>query len=1671
MSSQQPDEQDVGQLRGSIKPGIKQMISQAWDRHCRDRVAVSKNRFEVYEVMTALYDQELRDHMNETFVLEVDFPGPFITEVYTDTEPVAREARKRGLRAGESLTLSTGWNFLLEEHRTAAKNLIRRLKPYALVLAFPCGPWSLLMNLNSLTDVESLRKEAKVLVTFAVELCKLQLAAGRHFVLENPLTSAAWTLQEVLDLVDRPDVFSVVIDQCVFGLMNASGELHRKATKLVTSSQALVSLMQGHRCDGSHHHAPVIGGSKVSRPAGHYPPALASALVQSFQNQFDFESKNLNCEHDALAAELPDAETSDDEELVPVTDQPEVLKISPQVKQAVFRLHENTGHRSGRRLARALLVCGAPKEAVVAARNLKCSICSEKRAPRARRPATLPQTSQVGAKAHIDLLMLEDAFRQNYVVVHITDSVSRFQMAAIIKNKSSQSVIQFLTTHWIPLMGCPEVLVADQGREFISGEFDEFCSSRSIYLYHIGVQAPWQNGLAERSGATLKALAGAVIRSQTCAGYDDMAMAVAEATAAYNADITEEGISPLQAVTGRQQAPTGDVLSGIHGRLAEHEMIDESPLAARQVAAREVARIAMVRLHFSRGLRRAELARARSSTFSDLPQPGDLCYYWRASKYNPKKGRSSSSSKHRLQLRRWHGPALLVALEGDANAFLSHRGQLTKCSLEHIRKASPLEQVAAGSWEAAIREVIEAVPVPEDVPVPDDPLADDVDAEVQDLLENDEPTPVPPVSSLEQQAQALVAPLTPAEVVAVLQPPSAALRQSSAVTSSLPPPPASVGHGPSQSLQGSETPAPLPTPLAAAPKPLMSSSISRARSLDSALSPRGGGAKRPASRPPALESERGRPGAPTTPTSGVPQSSKAFEAMVLSWEQLCNLAETAENIHPLMRLQAQAEMDRRAPFDCLESDHGSWDGRWSFLCEREWELQRELSQQLPCGDGALEAMTVQASRKEYQWSKMGPEDRKLWSEAATKGWQTYLENEAVQVLDMKRSAEVRRELAQKGELDKIMRPRFVLTDKADGLRTETNNLEKRPSARLVVPGFRDTANLEGKLRRDAPTGSRLAQHLLFILAAWHVDWKLISGDVKAAFLKGDPYLDRILFICCTDERTSPPIPLAPGQLATVRKGIFGLADAPRQWWLRLSRSVREHGWTRTLIDGATWLFWEPGSAPIDSSSSGPRKLHGIMVAHVDDLLFCGDAVAEAAFDAIGNELGFGSKEFDDFVWCGKRIRRAEDQTIRLSMVEYHRSLKPIYLPRNRKADPSSELTPSGAKQLRALLGSFQWLVAQLRFDMAFVTSTLQGERPTISTILRSNMALKEFQENPEFELIFRPVDPLTCGVMVVADAALGNVSMQGTTECGLMDKVYSQACYFVLVADQKLMAGESGTFNILDARSHRISRVCRSSYAAETLSTEEAFDVGRLCRGLIATVRGHDLYGKRAEVAMDSVDMQVVVDAKDVHDKTNSDTTSFGAQKSLAFVVAWLRSELRRPRTQLKWTSTENMWVDAGTKIMLLNHMRRIIALGQWCVSYCPSFVKQVYKAVKVKPMINAAKAHDAEPFGEALSKEDAMVGHLMKLSEQRGWHHRPGVGINVATNAKSFRTPEPRFSVTQFPLRTTYVRIDHPSGQCEWRRLESGVKYSDFSNQHALFGRVAPILITLFHSDDAFDL
>ena len=82
----------------------------------------------------------------------------------------------------------------------------------------------------------------------------------------------------------------------------------------------------------------------------------------------------------------------------------------------------------------------------------------------------------------------------------------------------------------------------------------------------------------------------------------------------------------------------------------------------------------------------------------------------------------------------------------------------------------------------------------------------------------------------------------------------------------------------------------------------------------------------------------------------------------------------------------------------------------------------------------------------------------------------------------------------------------------------------------------------------------------------------------------------------------------------------------------------------------------------------------MIVGHVDDLLFTGNDQAWKSFNIIGEQLGFSSLDLNDFVWCGKRIYRHEDGTIRLSMVEYHKNLKTIPISRERRKEPTSPLT-------------------------------------------------------------------------------------------------------------------------------------------------------------------------------------------------------------------------------------------------------------------------------------------------------------------------------------------------------------------------------------------------------------
>ena len=93
-------------------------------------------------------------------------------------------------------------------------------------------------------------------------------------------------------------------------------------------------------------------------------------------------------------------------------------------KQALRRLRENTGHRSPKRLARALQVAGACPQVVHAARHFQCAVCNEQKAPKARRPASLPSPKDTGDQVHLDIFELFDIEEKRFYVIHAIDATS-----------------------------------------------------------------------------------------------------------------------------------------------------------------------------------------------------------------------------------------------------------------------------------------------------------------------------------------------------------------------------------------------------------------------------------------------------------------------------------------------------------------------------------------------------------------------------------------------------------------------------------------------------------------------------------------------------------------------------------------------------------------------------------------------------------------------------------------------------------------------------------------------------------------------------------------------------------------------------------------------------------------------------------------------------------------------------------------------------------------------------------------------------------------------------------------------------------------------------------------------------------------------------------------------
>jgi hypothetical protein len=352
-----------------------------------------------------------------------------------------------------------------------------------------------------------------------------------------------------------------------------------------------------------------------------------------------------------------------------------------------------------------------------------------------------------------------------------------------------------------------------------------------------------------------------------------------------------------------------------------------------------------------------------------------------------------------------------------------------------------------------------------------------------------------------------------------------------------------------------------------------------------------------------------------------------------------------------------------------------------------------------------------------------------------------------------------------------------------------------PRARLVARGFEEVAQTQN----DSPTIGKPAMRLfLCLMASFH--WKIRSTDIKSAFLQGKE-LQRSVFIAPPKEAD------AKGSLWKLRRCIYGLSDASRQFFLSVSEEMIKLGCVQCKLEPS--LFYK-------ISSDG--KLIGVMVCHIDDFLHGGTDVFDSQVMLPLRKRFQTSKVVDtDFSYLGYQIQQV-DGGIWLDQDHYAMSVEVPHIPVTRSSEKKAALTSQELSLYRALVGSINWIVCGSRPDAYFdlIELSTKFRCALIEDWLRARKVIRRLQED-HCGVFFPDIGQLDkVRLCVFTDAAYGN----------LCDGVSSTAGYVVFAIGTDKACPISW-------KSNKIKRVVRSSLAAEVLACLEGLEDSLYLRAVL----------------------------------------------------------------------------------------------------------------------------------------------------------------------------------------------------------------------------------------------
>ena len=190
--------------------------------------------------------------------------------------------------------------------------------------------------------------------------------------------------------------------------------------------------------------------------------------------------------------------------------------------------------------------------------------------------------------------------------------------------------------------------------------------------------------------------------------------------------------------------------------------------------------------------------------------------------------------------------------------------------------------------------------------------------------------------------------------------------------------------------------------------------------------------------------------------------------------------------------------------------------------------------------------------------------------------------------------------------------------------------------------------------RDSPTLSAASETLIMQWVGSH-KYRLISGDIKTAFLSGDEDIRDIFFSPPDDVRQM--LNLDSETVLRLRKAVYGLVTAPKKWWDRLKKSLIEHGFTSCALDPCAFVLRKSG------------KIHGVLGVHVDDVIGGGNETFDRIMTAVRKEFDFGAWDVGNFRFKGRQISQMLNGEIVFDMEQYKHKLEQIEVSKADKTKP------------------------------------------------------------------------------------------------------------------------------------------------------------------------------------------------------------------------------------------------------------------------------------------------------------------------------------------------------------------------------------------------------------------